>query len=76
MILMKGYVSLTTAAMKMAKRHFCNDYRNGCKEENASLGNSMLRILTGKKHCQMKLQRLQKVQIWVFALLVQQINSL
>ena len=36
----------------------------------------MLRILTGKKHHQMKLQRLQKVQIWAFGLSVQQINSL
>ena len=35
-----------------------------------------LRILTGKKLRQIKLQRLQKVQIWVFGLLVQQINSL
>ena len=35
-----------------------------------------LRLLLGKKHRQMKLQRLQKVQIWVFGLLVQQINSL
>ena len=35
-----------------------------------------LRILTGKKHCQIKLQLLQKVQIWAFGFLVQQINSL
>ena len=35
-----------------------------------------LRILTGKKLCEIKLQLLQKVQIWVFGLLVQQINSL
>ena len=35
-----------------------------------------LRILTGKKHRQMKLQRLQKAQIWAFGLLVQQTNSL
>ena len=28
----------------------------------------MLRILTGKKHHQIKLQRLQKVQIWTFEL--------
>ena len=35
-----------------------------------------LRILTGKKHRQIKLQRLQKLQIWIFGLLVQQINSL
>ena len=34
-----------------------------------------LRILTGKKHRQIKVQRLQKVQIWAFGLLVQQINS-
>ena len=35
-----------------------------------------LRILTGKKHRQIKLQRLQKVQIWASGLLVHQINSL
>ena len=35
----------------------------------------LLRILAGKKHRQRKLQRLQKVQIWSFGLLVQQINS-
>ena len=35
-----------------------------------------LRILKGKKHRQMKLQRLQKAQIWAFGLLVQQTNSL
>ena len=37
---------------------------------------STLRILTGKKNRQIKLQRLQNVQIWAFGLLVQQINSL
>ena len=35
-----------------------------------------LRILTGKKHRQIKLQRLAKVRIWVFGLLAHQINSL
>ena len=30
MILMKEYVSLTTAAMKMGKRHFYSDHSNGC----------------------------------------------
>ena len=35
-----------------------------------------LKILTGKKHRQIKLQRMQNVQIWTFGLLVQQINSL
>ena len=34
MILMKEYVSLITAAMKMGKRHFCSDHSNGCSEEN------------------------------------------
>ena len=36
----------------------------------------VLRILSEKKHCQIKLQRLQKVQIWTFGSLVHQINSL
>ena len=36
----------------------------------------ILGILTGENHRQIKLQRLQKVQIWAFELLVQQINSL
>ena len=35
-----------------------------------------LRILTGKKYRQIKLQRLQKVRIWAFGSLVHQINSL
>ena len=30
----------------------------------------VLRILTGKKHRQVKLQRLEKVRIWVFGVLV------
>ena len=36
----------------------------------------VLRILTARKHCQLKLQRLQKVRIWAFSLLIYQINSL
>ena len=39
-------------------------------------GNKNLRILTGKKHRQIKLQRLQKLRIWAFESLVHQINSL
>ena len=35
-----------------------------------------LRILKGKKHRQIKLQRLQKVQIWAFGSLVHQMNFL
>ena len=35
-----------------------------------------LRILTGKKYRQIKLQRLQKVRIWAFGSLVHQINYL
>ena len=35
-----------------------------------------LKILTGKKYHQIELQRLQKVWIWTFGSLVQQINSL
>ena len=33
-------------------------------------------ILTGKKHLQVKLQRLEKARIWVFGSLVHRINSL
>ena len=36
--------------------------------------NINLRILTGKKHRQIKLQYLEKVQIWAFALLMMMIN--
>ena len=43
---------------------------------NQNFSEVILRTLTGKKHRQIKLQRLQKVQIWAFGLLVQQINSL
>ena len=35
-----------------------------------------LRILTGKKHRQIKLQRLHKVRIWTFGMLIYQINYL
>ena len=34
-----------------------------------------LRILTGKKHHKIKLQRLRKIRIWTFGSLVHQINS-
>ena len=34
-----------------------------------------LRILTGKKHPKIKLQRLRKIRIWTFGSLVRQINS-
>ena len=35
-----------------------------------------LRILTGKNHPKIKLQRLLKIRIWTFESLVHQINSL
>ena len=34
-----------------------------------------LRILTGKKHPKIKLQRLRKIRIWTFGSLLHQINS-
>ena len=37
--------------------------------------NGKLRILTGKNHPKIKLQRLRKIRIWTFGLLVHQINS-
>ena len=39
-------------------------------------GKLMLRILTGKKHRQRKLQRMQKVRIWTFGYFMHQINLL
>ena len=38
-------------------------------------GLSNLRILTGKKHPKLKLQRLRKIWIWTFGSLAHQINS-
>ena len=35
---------------------------------------AFLRILAGKKHPKIKLQRLRKIRIWTFGLLVHQIN--
>ena len=37
--------------------------------------NVTLRILTGKKHPKIKLQRLRKIRIWTFGSLLYQINS-
>ena len=46
MILVKEYVSLATAAMKMGKRHFYSDHSNGCyKGKHTSLGKSRLNHL-------------------------------
>ena len=33
MILMKEYVFLTTAALKMDKKRFYSDHSNGCEED-------------------------------------------
>ena len=43
---------------------------------NFSHTRTILRILTGKKHPEIKLQRLQKRRIWTFGLLVHKINSI
>ena len=44
-------------------------------EPPTSLRISNVRILAGKKHRKIKLQRLQKIRIWIFGSLVHQINS-
>ena len=49
-----------------------NIYNANAKVEQVQV----LRIFTGKKHPQMKLQHLQKQQVWAFGLSVQQINYL
>ena len=38
MILIKEYVSLTTAAMKMSKRHFYSDHETGAKRKRCFTG--------------------------------------
>ena len=43
---------------------------------NFSHTRRILRILTGKKHPEIKLQRLRKIRIWTFGLLVHKINSI
>ena len=40
-----------------------------------SFGKYNLRILKGKKHAKINLQRLRKIRIWTFGSLVHQINS-
>ena len=42
MILMKEYVYLATAAMKMGKIHFYKDHNNLLRGKDALLGNSIL----------------------------------
>ena len=49
-----------------------SEFTSRCRHINKRL----LKLLTGKKNRQIKIQRLHKVQIWAFGLLVQQINSL
>ena len=49
-------------------------YGTFSKVESIGQTKSILRILTGKKHRQIELQRLQKVGIWAFGSLVDQIN--
>ena len=51
------------------------DANLGKKDPYVSIDNKILRILTGKKHPKIKLQRLQKIRILTFGLLVHQINS-
>ena len=46
-----------------------------CENHGETTRDFSLRILTGKKHPKIKLQRLQKIQILTFGSLVQQINS-
>ena len=51
---------------------YCQPFNDWCQLK----GHTYWRILTGKKHPKIKLQRLQKIRIWTFGSLAQQINSL
>ena len=64
--------SKTKGLQKKRKRK--ENVSNKLQNKHACL--DALKILTGKKHRQIKLQRLQNVQIWTLGLLVQHINSL
>ena len=46
-----------------------------CENHGETTRDFNLRILTGKKHPKIKLQRLRKIQILTFGSLVHQINS-
>ena len=48
---------------------------NTCEDKKKKQGVPVLRILKGKKHPKIKLQRLRKVRTWAFGSLVHQINS-
>ena len=48
---------------------------NTCENKKKKQGVPVLRILKGKKHPKIKLQRLRKVRTWAFGSLVHQINS-
>ena len=61
-----------------ADNHFCKSiylFQILYIMKSAFLVKYTLRILTGKKHCKIKFQRLWKIQIWTFGSLVHQINS-
>ena len=55
--------------------HLVKDVKEDTKISNILDLMKVLRILTGKKHPKIKLQRLGKIRIWTFGLLVHQINS-
>ena len=55
---------------------FFMDFTKSTQTRNVKINLFHLRILTGKKHFQIKLQCLRKVWIWIFGWLVLQINSL
>ena len=59
-----GIINLSKKENKVIK---CNHNDNGMTVN--------LRILTGEEHRKIKLQRLRKMRIWIFGLLVNQINS-
>ena len=69
----------TTNATKLTKTILKSSYRvlqGTSKWKTLKHSVYFLRILTEKKHRQIKLQRLQKVGIWAFGSLVHQTNSL
>ena len=77
----RSYRKLTWQSIKGKLHHWqklelCKVVHNVKNYTDNANGGLLLRILTGKKYRQIKHKRLQKIQIWAFELLVQQINSL
>ena len=70
------YYGASDGEFKYWYNNHTNSFRNQDYENKTELSKHIwqLRILKGKKHPKIELQRLQKIRIWTFKSLVHQIN--